>query len=134
MSLKRSGFKPKKKAEFTKPWYQVECDKLLTPIAKMNEPRCIFCGNETQVGHHFIKKSESNRLRFYVPNLIGLCNFCHCRLHNHESFWSAKIVQARGIEWFDNLEEIKKEEVHTDLDYYKSNYERLKELVDNVII
>jgi 5-methylcytosine-specific restriction endonuclease McrA len=129
--MKRTGFKMENKVEFTKPWYFKEADKLLTPIIKAKYPRCLFCPNDTQVAHHFIKKSESNRLRYCIDNLVNLCNPCHFRLHNHESFWSAKIMQDRGIEWFDNLEELKKEFVHTDLDYYKSNYERLKELLEN---
>jgi len=108
-----------------------KCDKLLSPLIKRMYPTSMF-GEETQVAHHFIKKSQSSALRYYIPNLIPLTNAQHQALHNNESFWSTKIVQIRGMEWFDDLEAKKNEYVKTDVHFYIENYKRLTEIHDNL--
>lgn len=105
---------------------QKKCDALLTPIAKKLNPKCLLCGQPTQVGHHFIKKSVSSFLRYYLPNIINLCNACHFRLHfNDEGLWNGKIALKNGQEWLNDLEKNKKNPVRTNTEYYKITFETL---------
>lgn len=114
-----------------------KCDKLLTPIIKILYPLCLLHGSETcayhtQVAHHHVHKSKSNRLRYELTNLIPLCNSCHLMLHNNESFWASKVVYYRGLEWFEEIERMKNETVKTDVHWYIENYNRLKEIYDKL--
>lgn len=105
------------------------CDKLLTPIIKKLYPRCLLCGNETQVAHHHIKKSTSSALRYYIPNLIPLCNKCHLRLHCDEILWTGRIIVIKGLDWLADLEEKKNQLVKTNSGWYQEHLERLKGLL-----
>lgn len=107
-----------------------KADALLTPIIKMMYPTCLLCPQPTQVAHHHIHKSQSSAVRYHIPNLINLCNHCHVVLHNNESFWASKVVQIKGIEWFNALEITKNTPVKTDIHFYISHYERLKAIYD----
>ena len=146
-SLKRVGFKrPKLRKEpvnarrvakqAKKPTLKTlrnKCDKFLTPIIISMYPNCLLCPftervcSKTQVAHHHVHKSKSSRLRYYIPNLIPLCHQCHLMLHNNESFWASKIVEIKGIEWFQGLEKKKNEIVKVDRFFYERH---LKELED----
>ena len=107
-----------------------KADALLTPIVKAVNPYCLLCKqNKTEVAHHHIHKSQSTRLRYEFKNLINLCNACHFKLHQNESFWASKIIQINGIEWFNRLEQMKNEYVKADVHYYLANYEKLKALL-----
>ena len=111
---------------------QDKCDKLLTPIIKKLHPRCLLCSNETQVAHHFIKKSVSSNLRYNIDNLIPLCNDCHFRLHfNDEGLWNGRVAIIKGKDWLDNLEKNKKATIKCDCLYYEENYNRLKSVLDS---
>lgn len=103
-----------------------KCDALLTPLIKKLHPRCLLCNNETQVAHHHVHKSQSNALRYYLPNLINLCNHCHLALHMNESYYASKIIQIKGLEWFNDLERKKNELVKANVWWYQENLERLK--------
>jgi hypothetical protein len=103
---------------------QAQCDKLLTPIVKMMHPVCLLngyaegCTYETQVAHHHVHKSKSLILRYNFDNLIHLCNHCHLMLHFNESYWASKIVQIKGLDWFESLEKEKNK-------IYKPNYDEI---------
>lgn len=103
-----------------------KADKLLTPIIIKLFPRCLLCNAQTQVAHHFIKKSESNRLRYVIDNLIPLCHKCHCALHSHETIYSGKITLIKGTDWLLSLLKLKQEYQKVDRLYYETNIERLK--------
>lgn len=114
-----------------------KCDKLLTPIIKILYPYCLLqgsqnCAHVTQVAHHHVHKSQSNRLRYEIPNLIPLCNACHMMLHANESYWASKIVQIRGLAWFEELERMKNELVKTDIHWYIDNHTRLRNILDKI--
>lgn len=109
---------------------QKKCDSLLTPIVKKMFPRCMLCGMETQVAHHFVHKSKASALRYEIDNLINLCNKCHCALHHSESFYSAKIIQKKGIEWFSMLEKQKYNTQKIDRKYYETQFNRLKSIYE----
>lgn len=109
---------------------QKKCDALLTPIIKKLYPKCLLCSNDTQVAHHFIKKSVSSNLRYNIDNLIPLCNPCHCRLHfNDEGLWNGRVAVIKGKEWLDNLEKNKKASLKCDCLYYEENYNRLNSIL-----
>jgi 5-methylcytosine-specific restriction endonuclease McrA len=104
-----------------------KCDKLLTPIVKKLHPRCLLCGEPTQVAHHHIHKSKSSALRYDLDNLIPLCHSCHLALHCNESYYASKIVKIKGIKWFDKLEKRKNKIVKTNLAWYEENLKYLNE-------
>jgi len=111
-----------------------KADALLTPIIKAQHPKCLLCphsgrSNDTQVAHHHVHKSKSTRLRYEMANLINLCHACHVMLHNNESFWASKIVQIKGVEWFNKLERQKNEIVKADVLYFMRNLEDLRDLM-----
>jgi 5-methylcytosine-specific restriction endonuclease McrA len=106
-----------------------KCDALLTPITKKHHPNCLLCGQETQVGHHHIKKSTSNSCRYYLPNLIGLCNKCHLRLHCDELLWCGRVIKIMGLDWLEDLENEKRKEVKTDRQWYTEHLARLQAIL-----
>ena len=92
----------------------------------------MLCGHDTQVAHHFIKKSNSSNLRYDFKNLINLCNPCHYRLHfNDEAMWNGKIALIKGKKWFNYIEKNKKLYTPQKYDYnviYASLEKKLQEL------
>jgi 5-methylcytosine-specific restriction endonuclease McrA len=106
-----------------------KCDNLLTPIIKKMYPYCLLTGQPTEVAHHHVKKSESNALRYYIPNLIPLTHKAHMALHSHETIYSSKIVAIRGIEWWDDLERMKRTTVKTDVHFYLEHLKRLEAIL-----
>ena len=107
---------------------QKKCDKLLSPLIAEFHPRCLLCGKPTQVAHHFVHKSKSNRLRYDFENLIPLCHSCHCALHNNESLYAARIVKIKGLRWFGKLEKLKQESIKVNRQYYEQIYQQLSNL------
>ena len=106
---------------------QKKCDKLLTPIIVKLFPRCLLCGNLTQVAHHFVHKSKSLTLRYDFRNLIPLCNSCHFKLHYNESYWAGIIIKIKGLRWFGYLQR-KKQNTLRYPDYEKI-YKKLNKLL-----
>lgn len=109
-----------------------KCDALLTPITKKLHPNCLLCGLETQVGHHHIKKSTSSALRYYLPNLIGLCNHCHLKLHCDEILWTGRVIKIMGMDWLDDLEEKKNVYTKIDIHYYIAEHKRLSDILNSL--
>jgi hypothetical protein len=101
---------------------QKDCDKLITPLAKKLNPKCLLCGAPTQVGHHHVHRSKSLILRYDPDNIISLCNSCHFKLHFNESYWASKIVEIKGMEWFKKLDRRKNEIIKPD---YEKIYTKL---------
>ena len=124
-SIKSKIKKPIKPKKVT----QAMCDKLLTPIVKKYHPKCLLCGHDTQVAHHFIKKSTCLNLRYDMENLINLCNPCHFRLHfNDEGMWNGRIALMKGEMWLNYLESKKHKLIKPD---YNKTYEDLKIMLAN---
>lgn len=114
---------------------QTSCDDLLTPITKLAHPRCLLCGSPTEVAHHFVHKSKCNALRYYFRNLIPLCHRDHQALHHNESLYAARIVRILGIEWFNEIEEIKNRSyVKTDWVYYNKQHNRLSKILKKGVV
>lgn len=108
-----------------------KCDALLSPLIIKLFPKCLLCGNHTQVAHHFIKKSVSSYLRYFFPNLINLCSGCHFRLHfNDEGLWNGKIALIKGKRWLDRLERDKRKYIKINSEYYEKTYKKLKKMLE----
>lgn len=112
-----------------------KCDKMLTPIIRAQHPYCFLrasenCAGFTQVAHHHVLKSKCTRLRYELDNLIPLCTSCHCMLHAHETYWSSKIVEMKGLDWWKKLDAVRHETVKADVHFYLDHYERLRPLYD----
>lgn len=121
--------KPKKDRKPNLKTWMNKATALLTPIIIKLFPRCLLCSNPTQVAHHHVHKSKSNRLRYELINLINLCHKCHQALHHNESYYASKIVAIKGIEWFNQLEKTKQESVKADVYWHMNNYERLNKML-----
>jgi hypothetical protein len=111
-----------------------KCDSLCTPVVKVIHPFCEACGQPTQVAHHFIERSRSNRLRYDLNNLIGLCNSCHVKIHNRFGnsisgcLDIADIIRnKRGEDWYQKLKITAREIVKTDISWYEKNLSELEE-------
>ncbi len=110
-----------------------KADSLLTPIIKMMYPRCMLCPAETQVAHHFVHKSKSTRLRYELDNLIPLCHKCHQRLHHNESYEAGKIIQIKGLKWFNALEKLKNQVVKADWVWYSIQIQNLQNVKEHPV-
>lgn len=131
LTTKRS--KPKKREKLpSAKTMRSKCDKLLTPIIKLMYPHCLLTGQPTEVAHHHVKKSKSNALRYYIPNLIPLTHHAHLKLHCDETYWSSKIVEIKGLEWWKDIEREKQKTVKTDVHFYIENYNRLSALKEEL--
>lgn len=104
-------------------------DKICTPLIAKLHPRCLLCGQPTQVAHHFIHKSVSSRLRYDTDNLIPLCHKDHQALHHNESFYAARIIQIKGLEWSQSLLSRKVELVKTDRQFYLDAIKKLEDIL-----
>ena len=114
-----------------------KCDKLLTPIIKLQHPYCFLgasenCQSVTQVAHHHVLKSQCTNLRYDIDNLIPLCSPCHLMLHSHETYWSSVIVEQKGMEWWLTLKAKKPIMVKADVHFYIENYERLSKILGDL--
>lgn len=115
---------------------QKKCDSYLTPIVKAQSPCCESCGQPTQVGHHWVEKSRSARLRYEIENIIPLCHKCHFLIHNRfgsnivGSLDVANIIiKKRGKAWFNRLNKMSREIIKTNKAYYEGELERLQNIL-----
>lgn len=87
---------------------QKTCDTLLQELNRKMNKKCLICSSPCEVGHHFVRKSNSSFLRYDLRNIIPLCNRCHCSYHlrEDESF-NIKIRDIKGKEWYESIEKDK---------------------------
>jgi 5-methylcytosine-specific restriction endonuclease McrA len=142
--MKRSGFKkkigkPMKRTPLKKVSsigsfigsLRNKCDKHLSPLIVKLYPKCLLCGKPSQVAHHFVHKSKSNFLRYEFTNLIPLCHSCHFALHNNESLYAGRIINIKGLIWFNNLEVMKRASIRVNRQRYERVLEFLADLLEN---
>lgn len=108
-----------------------ECKNFLSPIIKKMYPQCIICSGLTTTAHHFVHDSKSVRLRFELENMIPLCTSCHFMLHQNESYWAGKIIEAWGLDWFKRLDAMSQEEVKMNMAYLDGQFMRLKNIYES---
>lgn len=93
------------------------------------KPLCEICSKEAVQLHHYYFKGSYGHLRYDPDNGISLCQGCHFVLHAKDAKRiEQKIIEVRGKEWADNLEEKSKEkhESFQTMSYYKKVIEELK--------
>ena len=106
---------------------QKKCAKLLQELGRETFEFCEVCGMPLSCLHHFVKKSQSNRLRYDKDNLIPICNSCHFKIHiTDDPSIEATIIRKRGWKWYDQLMKKKHEMVKTNLPYYL----KIKEILE----
>jgi hypothetical protein len=111
-------------------------DKLLTPLAKKICEKCMGCGSDAQVGHHWIEKSRSSNLRYNMENIIALCNSCHAKIHNRfganimGSFdITERIISIKGIDWKERMEVMGRKIIKVNRQYYEHWHKVLIDLM-----
>jgi 5-methylcytosine-specific restriction endonuclease McrA len=120
---------PKKVKSLTPSQWQKKCDALLSPIIIKLFPRCLLCNRPTQVAHHHVHKSKSSILRYDLENLINLCHSCHFALHQNESYYASRIVQIKGLEWFEGLQRKKDKINKVNVGWYETIWQYLSTLL-----
>ena len=108
-------------------YYRNQADKLMQIAGKIKNPKCLLCGNQTQVMHHFVPKSVSSRLRYDWDNLIPLCNPCHFRLHQSgDPDYEQRIIDKKGgQEWYKNIRQRGRETIKVNILHFKEEIEKL---------
>jgi len=110
--MKRTPLKRKSKSP--KKTLTDKADRALQDYYRRHFPemKCEGCGQPFQLMHHYIKKSDSNNLRYDKDNLIFLCKTCHSKIHCYGKgqLIEGRIVLNRGQEWLDRIRE--KSQIH----------------------
>lgn len=103
-----------------------DADRLYQEVGMRGNPLCEICGKPAQVIHHYVPKSVSSALRYYLPNGIKLCNGCHMRLHRSgDPEYENKIKDKRGQDWLNDLRNERKRPVKISVGYYQRIIEDL---------
>lgn len=89
---------------------------------------CESCLKLSQVYHHFFPKSTSNRLRYDLRNAIPLCGGCHWKHHCGDPSIHARIIEKRGMDWYNQLEKDRRELVKVNKQFYEEAICKLKDL------
>jgi 5-methylcytosine-specific restriction endonuclease McrA len=98
---------PKKKSKKSK--LKEECERLMYKLAKiLYGDNCEICGSKFGiVVHHFIPRSKCKALIYTPENWVILCRNCHFDFHmRYNSIIAGKIVEKRGTNWFNKLNEL----------------------------
>ena len=93
---------------------------------------CWVCGERYIIcGHHFIPCSNSNATRYYIPNLIPICQHCHYKLHTQPHLVEPGICFKLGKDWYDDLMEVKRQGVKANMEWYKTNLKILEDMTND---
>lgn len=107
------------------PSLQKKSDRESQNWGRRTYKKCEVCGKKMNVLHHFFPKQMSNRLRYEEDNLIPLCNSCHFRHHKmFDPSIHAKIIEKRGLKWFDKLNKMKKRKIKINRNYYNKTIKK----------
>jgi hypothetical protein len=110
---------------------QKVCDRLWQEVNKLRHKKCLLCGGENEVGHHFIPKKMCAALRYSLENQIPLCGHCHCALHlTQDPKYNQKIVDVRGGEWYKRLDAMRNTIIKKNAEYYRIAKEVLTEAIN----
>ena len=118
----------KRKKKSPKELLRAKADKLLQQYITSHYKDCLVCGKPVSCGHHYFPKSNSNALRYYLPNIIPICRDCHCLVHAQPHLVNPKIDFKLGSKWYDDLMGVKKMGVKANLEWYESNIKELEGL------
>lgn len=94
---------------------------------------CWVCGEKPiTCGHHFIPCSNSNATRYYIQNLIPICQNCHYKVHTQPHLVNPVICFKLGEGWYNDLIETKRQGVKANMGWYKMNLKILQELMEEL--
>jgi len=85
-----------------------KADALFQEAGKKLHPYSIISGLPVEVIHHRVKKSESNFLRYYLPNGVPITNAEHTAIHQQGKSLEIDIDAKMGNEWTQDLAERRK--------------------------
>ena len=109
-----------------------EADRHYQLGIKTHNPKCLVCGRPTQVVHHYVPKSLSNRLRYDLKNGIPLDNGCHMKHHQAgDPNIQSTIERRKGVEWIEYINKARREFVKTDTAFYEEARDRLKKYAES---
>jgi hypothetical protein len=95
--------KMRKQAGYENDRLRRKADALFQEVNKKLKPKSILSGKTTEVIHHRIRKSESNNLRYYLPNGVPLTDTEHKSIHNRGNSTELDIDAKMGEEWTKDL-------------------------------
>jgi hypothetical protein len=121
--------KMRKQAGYENDRLRHKADKEFQLAIQRLYPKSLISEEQTQVAHHWVYKSHSNALRYYIPNGIPLSNDEHGTIHGKRpEEITNKIILARGTDWIEDLEREKQKIVKLTDEYLIETIERLKAL------
>lgn len=114
-------------------WWQKVCDSKMQDINRSLNKKCEISNGPCQTGHHFITKAQSSWLRYKFENLIPI-SFARHFDHHQKSDPSvvARVVQLRGEEWLEWIEQHRRLSQSTGISYYKAIYSWLSEIENHI--
>lgn len=104
-----------------------KADAIFQQVCKRLKPVSILSGEPTEVIHHRVKKSESNNLRYYMPNGVPLTNKEHDSIHSRGKSVELEIDMKMGQEWLEDLNEKRKIICKFSPEYLKAKCEELEQ-------
>lgn len=110
-----------------------KADALIQEVTRLEFPNCEVCAKPTQAGHHFFTKAASAELRYDRDNLVAVCNGCHLKHHKGHPEIHAKVMQERGVEWYEGLLSRKSTIRTRNVAYYESVIARLEARLETVM-
>lgn len=112
-----------------------ECVGLAIKICLKLHPKCEFCGQLAETGHHPIRQSRSNALRCNQKNIVAVCGKCHAKIHigNFEGIMMLQLEKARGKEWRDYLIKHEHDQIKDDMFYWQKKKIILESELNNLI-
>jgi hypothetical protein len=111
-------------------WWQKKCDDKMQDINRSLNKRCEVDTNlPCQTGHHFVTKSLSSWLRYKFENLIPISFAKHFEHHTkNDPHVMDVVIQKRGREWVEWIEQNRRNSQKTGIFYYKEIYEWLSKI------
>jgi len=109
-----------------------KADRLLQELGRKlySDDGCEVCGGVYSCLHHYVPKSVSYALRYYMPNCIPICVGCHMGIHKRND---PKIIntinEIRGKEWLEDLNNVRRKEIKDTLEYINSIVDGLKKSI-----
>jgi hypothetical protein len=101
-------------------YLQKKADKLYQIQLIKLKPFSVISGDPTEVIHHWIRKSQSNNLRYDIKNGVPLTNKEHCQHHlSGDPDVVAQIIKTNGQEWHDDLQKRRRTICHLNKGYLK---------------
>ncbi len=108
-----------------------EADRKYQEVGMNGGGLCEVCvKKQAYCVHHIIAKSLSSRLRYEIRNCIKVCIGCHNRIHSTaDPAIFSRIEQVKGKRIMNWLEKVRREEVRTNLVYYKEILLKLNKIL-----